>query len=135
MDKIYCLLITFAVSAVIGMATYLIQYYSTISPCNIEFDGRRKFEINIMNKYNALFDKIFFISIMVMMLGVTFVMVIENVTLMWILCIVELVYFVLNTAAMFVMYIRSRLYWYIYDEKVSKRNNFTAQSVTNNLLN
>lgn len=135
MEKMYCLIITFTVSAVIGMATYLIQYYSVISPCNIEFDGRRKFEINIMNKYNALFDKIFFVSVMLMMAGVTVSLVFENVTFMFVLCIVELVYFIINILAMTVMYIRSRLYWYLYDERELKRNSFVGNSVPKKILN
>ena len=111
------LIVTCSVTFIIAIATYLIQYYSDISPCNIEFDARRRFEMNIMYRYNELFDRIFFGAIMIMMSALIFVMVMESATLMIVCCVLEVIYFILNIIAMSVMYLRSRLYWDIQEKK------------------
>lgn len=120
MNTLDSLIFTFAVSLIVGVCTYLFQYCSTISPCNIEFDIRRRYEINIMNRYNAILDKAYFIAIATIIIFDIIGMVLDNSMFLNIVVIIELLYFVINIAIMFVMYIRSKLYWNIQETKKIK---------------
>ncbi|MBQ1193044.1 MAG: hypothetical protein IIX45_02865 [Lachnospiraceae bacterium] len=120
MDTLSCLIITFAASLIIGASTYFIQYCSVISPCNIEFDGRKSQELKIMNRYNRLFDRIYYIVMTVIMFCVIASMGLESTLFMTITVFFEIVYFILNIGAMSVMYIRSKIYWNIYENRIGE---------------
>lgn len=120
------LIFTFVVSIVIVVATYLLQYCSSISPGNIEFDERKSYEIRLMIQYNSLFDKIFNTAMFVIMLCMAATIILEATGFMIFFVILEFIYFILNVIAMSVMYIRSKLYWYKSDNyklKKMRKNN------------
>ncbi|NLL93377.1 MAG: hypothetical protein GX225_04485 [Clostridiales bacterium] len=120
MNELNCIIISYLVSGIIGFSTYIIQYYSVIGPCNIEFDDRKKSELTIMNKYNKLFDGIFYGYIIVGILAILIATALENIALFRCIVILELIYFVLNMVSMFIMYYRSKLYWSLLGNKNTK---------------
>lgn len=120
MNILNSLIFTCVISLIVGLCTYLFQYCSTISPCNIEFDIRKKQELGIMDTYNEIFDRIFIIAMLVIMAFVIICMVVENQIFMSFVVIIELLYFVLNTISMFIMFIRSKLYWNLQECKKIK---------------
>ena len=120
------LIFTSGVSLVIVIATYLLQYCSSISPCNIEFDKRRSSEIKLMIQYNRLFNKIFNTAMLLIMLCVTASIILEASGFMLFIVMLEFIYFVFNVIVMSAMYIRSKIYWYRLEnfkvEKMRKNN-------------
>lgn len=120
MNESTSLIVTLAITLIVGVFNYLIQYCSEISPCNIEFDVRRNSEVKIMNKYNEIFDRVFYIAIFTMMAAALFVMITESVVAMLLLVIAELMYFVFMIMSMGIMYYRSKLYWQLEDKKIAR---------------
>lgn len=110
MNSLNGIIISSVVTFVVLIATYIIQFYSKISPCNIEFDGSNKKEMKIMREYNELFDMIFYISGSVIMIFASVVIFALNDWFVALL-MVELLYFIANIICMIVMYVRSVLYF------------------------
>ena len=73
-----------------------------------------------MNKYNEIFDRVFYIAIFTMMAAALFVMMTESVVAMLLLVIAELMYFVFMIMSMGIMYYRSKLYWQLEDKKIAR---------------
>jgi len=117
MDKYIVALI---VSIIAGVVTYIVQYYSVLSPCMVEFDGDSDKEMLIMNRYNEIFDYLFRYHMLVVIAVWAFVMFTEHVPCMIYIIAFQLVYIVGVTAAMAVMYIRSRIYWSMRAEKIKR---------------
>lgn len=117
MDILSSLVLTFLVSLVICVITYILQYWSSISPCNIEFDCRHRYEMYVMNKYNDVTNRIFNIAMTVVLFSMIFILVSESKSYMLFFVILELVYFVTNTLFMLIVFLRSKIYWYRAESK------------------
>lgn len=111
MDILSKLVLTFIISLIICVVTYILQYCSAISPCNIEFDSRKNHEIYIMNRYNLITDRIFNTAMAVIMISMAAMLIFENMYYMIAAVVIELIYFIANTFFMFAVYIRSKIYW------------------------
>lgn len=110
MNSVNFIIISCFVSIFVLGVTYIIQFYSKISPCNIEFDGKSRREMELMKNYNELFDRIFYIAGSVIMLFTSiFIFIMDNMFV--VLMVLELLYFVCNIMCMMIMYIRSIIYF------------------------
>lgn len=110
MNSVNFIILSCFVSIFVLGVTYLIQFYSTISPCNIEFDGKSRREMKLMKTYNELFDRIFYIAGSAIMLFTSIVIFLMD-NMFIVLMVLELLYFVCNIICMMVMYIRSIIYF------------------------
>lgn len=117
MDILSSLVLTFLISLAICVITYLLQYCSAISPCNIEFDCRQGYEMYLMNKYNVITNRIFNIAMIVVLLSLISMLMFESIHYMLFIVILEFIYFVVNTVFMIVVFVRSKIYWYRADDK------------------
>ena len=117
MDILSSLVLTFLISLAICVFTYLLQYCSAISPCNIEFDCRQGYEMYLMNKYNVITNKVFNIAMAVVFLSLISMLMSESIHYMLFMVVLEFVYFVINTILMLVFFVRSKIYWYKADNK------------------
>ena len=117
MDILSSLVLTFLISLVICVITYILQYQSAISPCNIEFDCRHRYEMYIMNRYNLITNKIFNVAMIVIILSMISMLMFENTYYMLFVVILEFVYFIANTLFMIIVFLRSKIYWYRAENK------------------
>lgn len=108
----------FPILAVIVVATYLIQFCSVISPCNIEFDEDSRAEMRLMNRYNILSDNAFTIYISALVAGIAVALFMASGIILICLMIAQLLYMIPAVAVMLSMYGRSKKYW----ENYSGRN-------------
>lgn len=111
--------------AVIVAATYLIQFSSVISPCNLEFDGDNRKEMFLMKRYNIFCDNAFTIYISAVIAGITVALSVASSIVLIILMIMQVIYLVLALAVMLMMHERNKNYWIIYEN--SNRNEEKAE--------
>lgn len=116
-DFLFDNIIIFPILAVIVIATYLIQFCSVISPCNIEFDEDNRAEIRIMNRYNMLSDNAFTIYISALVAGIAVALLMASSVVLIMLMIAQLLYMIPVVTAMVLMYGRSKKYWENYQCK------------------
>lgn len=117
MEVLSSLVLTFLISLVICVITYILQYWSAISPCNIEFDCRHQYEMYIMNKYNLITNRIFNTAMIIVMISMVSMLIFENIYLMVFVVVLEFIYFVANTLFMLIVFLRSKIYWYRAENK------------------
>ena len=118
--------------AIVAGVTYLIQFCSVISPCNIEFDEDSKSEMHMMNRYNMLSDNAFTIYISVVAAGVFAALIMSLGVLFIALMIGQIIYMIFIVMIMLFMYDRSRKYWeayQLYREKQYKSHRTEALTI------
>lgn len=91
--------------------TYVIQYYSILSPGTILFDRYNKKEMILMKKYNRLSDMAFRIYLSGVLIICTWGILFQNTGAILSAAIFQIIYITASVAVMGLMYIRSRIYW------------------------
>ena len=120
-------IIIFPVLAVIVIATYIIQFCSAISPCNIEFDGDNSSEMRLMNRYNILSDNVFTIYISAIVAGITVALFMASSFVLIMLLVAQLIYLIPTVAVMLMMYDRNKRYWEKYKYESPSRQTLTMK--------
>lgn len=118
-------IIIFPLLAVIVVATYVIQFCSVISPCNIEFDEDNKAEIRLMNRYNILSDNAFTIYISALVAGVAVALLMASTIVLIMLMVAQLIYIVPAVGTMVLMYGRNKKYWEAYQYENPSKETLT----------
>lgn len=118
-------IIIFPILAIIVVATYLIQFCSVISPCNIEFDEDSRAEMHIMNRYNVLSDNAFTVYISALAAGIIVALLMASSIILILLMIAQLLYMIPAVAVMLSMYGRNKRYWEAYQYESPSREALT----------
>lgn len=118
-DFLFDNFIIFPLLAIIVIATYIIQFCSVISPCNIEFDGDNAWEMRLMKSYNILSDKTFTVYISAVVVGIMVAMLFTSTLVLFMILVLQLSYLILTMSVFLSMYERSKRYWTAYQCKNS----------------
>ncbi|MBQ2745461.1 MAG: hypothetical protein IJF37_07625 [Lachnospiraceae bacterium] len=129
-DFLFDNIIIFPILAIIVIATYLIQFCSVISPCNVEFDEDNREEMHIMNRYNMLSDNAFTIYISALVAGIVVGLLMTSSVILIMLMIAQLLYMIPVVTAMVFMYERSKKYWKNYQCNCESCENSCREALT-----
>ena len=113
-DFLFDNIIIFPLIALIVIVTYIIQFCSVISPCNIEFDGNNDKEMCLMNRYNHITENAFTIYISAVSAGIVVSILMASSIVLMMLMIVQVIYLMPALFVMFTMYSRNKKYWQNY---------------------
>ena len=128
-DFLFDNIIIFPLLAIIVIATYIIQFCSVISPCNIEFDEESKAEMRLMNRYNVLSDNAFTIYISALVAGIGVAILMASTIILIFLMIAQLLYMIPSVAVMLMMYGRNKRYWKAYQYESPSRETLTINGI------
>lgn len=104
-------LVPVIVTVVALFITYIIHFHSAIGPGFIEFDGKNRREMEIMNIYNRYFDNAYKYHIVIIGLGIFTGLLFENVAILVAVMIFQAAYIAIGTTCMVLMFLRSKVYW------------------------
>lgn len=104
-------IIIFPILAVAVVATYIIQFCSVISPCNLEFDEDSRAEMRLMNRYNVLSDNAFTVYISALVAGIAVALFMTSFVVLIMLMIAQLLYIISAVMVMLLMHERNKKYW------------------------
>ena len=119
-DFLFDNIIIFPLIAVIVIITYIIQFCSVISPCNIEFDGDNHTEMRLMNRYNHISENAFTMYISAVFAGIVVSILMASTMVLMMLMIVQVIYIVPAVFVMLTMYGRNKKYWENYQFECTK---------------
>lgn len=101
--------------------TFIIHRYSCISAGVIDFDGQSKKETFLMYKYNHFMDSMLMVYMAIVIIFASVYLLTGNAVVVCIALKLQLLYFLVSVAIMYVMYYRSKLYWNYIEETMKRR--------------
>ncbi len=94
----------FPIIALIVIMTYLIQFCSAISPCNIRFNKDSHTQMRLMSRYNLMSDNAFTLYISATLAGTMVSMIMISKVVLILIILVQFIYIIPVVAVMLLMY-------------------------------